>query len=72
MKRGIVEACTGVIRLKPMLSTASMIHSASEGVKASQARDDEEDMWKEGLCATTRTKHLRYKSFLVSGKDSNS
>jgi len=44
MKRGIVEACTGVIRKKPMLVTASRIHSASAGVKASHARDDEEDL----------------------------
>lgn len=40
MNRGIVEACTGVIRLNPMLDTASSIHSASGGVKASQARGD--------------------------------
>lgn len=40
MNRGIVEACTGVIRLNPMLDTASSIHSASEGVKASHARGD--------------------------------
>ncbi len=43
MKRGIVEACTGVIREKPMLATASKIHSASDGVKASHARDEGED-----------------------------
>ena len=42
MKRGMVEAWTGVMRLKPMLSTASMIHSARDGVKPSQARDEEE------------------------------
>lgn len=40
MNRGIVEACTGVIRLNPMLDTASSIHSASGGVKASHARGD--------------------------------
>ena len=42
MKRGMVEAWTGVMRLKPMLSTASMIHSARDGVKPSHARDEEE------------------------------
>ncbi len=40
MNKGIVEAWTGVIRLKPMLSTASIIHSASGGVNPSQARDE--------------------------------
>lgn len=30
--------------LKPMLETASMIHSAKEGVNASQARNDEDIM----------------------------
>ena len=44
INRGIVEAWTGVILLKPMLATASIIHSASEGVKASHARDDEDIM----------------------------
>lgn len=42
--KGIVEACTGVILLKPMLETASIIHSAKEGVSASQARNDEDMM----------------------------
>lgn len=30
-------ACTGVIRVKPIVETASRIHSESEGVSASQA-----------------------------------
>lgn len=37
----MVEACTGVIVLKPIVETASIIHSAKEGVRASHARDDE-------------------------------
>ena len=37
----MVEACTGVIRENPILETASRIHSASGGVKASHARDEE-------------------------------
>ena len=37
MNRGIVLACTGVIRVKPIVETASRIHSESEGVSASQA-----------------------------------
>jgi len=36
---GMVEACTGVIRVYPMSATAPRIHSANEGVNASQARD---------------------------------
>lgn len=40
MNNGIVEACTGVMRLKPILDTASNIHSASGGVRASHARVD--------------------------------
>lgn len=44
MKSGIVEACTGVIPKKPILVTASRIHSASGGVNASHARDDEHDL----------------------------
>jgi hypothetical protein len=32
-----VEACTGVIRLKPKLDTASSIQSDNAGVSASQA-----------------------------------
>jgi hypothetical protein len=39
IKRGIVEAWTGVIRSNPMLETASKIHSESDGVSASQARE---------------------------------
>ena len=42
IKRGIVDACTGVMREKPILATASKIHSASEGVKASHAREKED------------------------------
>ena len=41
MNNGIVEACTGVMRLKPILETASKIHWAKEGVKASHADDGE-------------------------------
>lgn len=37
MNRGIVEACTGVMREKPIVEIASRIHSDSEGVRASQA-----------------------------------
>ena len=40
MNSGIVDACTGVILEKPMLETASSIHSESEGVNASHARED--------------------------------
>lgn len=32
-------ACTGVMRVKPMLETASRIHSDRAGVRASQALD---------------------------------
>lgn len=39
MNRGIVEAWTGVIRLKPMEATASKTHSDKGGVNASQARE---------------------------------
>jgi hypothetical protein len=43
-KSGIVEACTGVMRAKPMVAVASRIHCESEGVRASHARvDDGED-----------------------------
>jgi hypothetical protein len=35
--RGTVETCTGVIRSKPMAKMASNIHSASGGVRPSQA-----------------------------------
>lgn len=41
MNSGIVEAWTGVIRFKPMLVTASIIHSAREGVRAFQPREEE-------------------------------
>lgn len=37
MKRGMVEACTGVILAKPIAAMASSIHSASGGVSASHA-----------------------------------
>jgi len=37
MNSGIVLACTGVMRLKPMLDTASRIHSDKAGVNASHA-----------------------------------
>lgn len=40
MNNGIVEACTGVIRLKPMLDTASNIHSARDGVSVPHAREE--------------------------------
>jgi hypothetical protein len=40
MNSGIVDACTGVILKKPMLETASSIHSESEGVNASHARGE--------------------------------
>ena len=40
MNNGIVEACTGVILEKPMLETASRIHSDRAGVNASHARDE--------------------------------
>lgn len=38
MNSGIVEACTGVMRLKPLEEMASRSHSDSGGVSASQAR----------------------------------
>lgn len=41
MNSGIAEAWTGVMRFKPMLDTASMIHSAKGGLSVSQARDEE-------------------------------
>lgn len=44
MNKGMVEAWTGVIRLNPIQSTASMIHSASDGVNASHARDELDDI----------------------------
>lgn len=50
MNSGIVEACTGVMRLKPMLDTASKIHSAREGVKPSHARDDGDTVVLTGEC----------------------
>jgi hypothetical protein len=37
MKRGIVDACTGVILPNPMVAIASKIHSAKGGVRASHA-----------------------------------
>lgn len=40
MKSGMVLACTGVMRVKPMLETASRIHSDKAGVKASHALED--------------------------------
>lgn len=43
MKRGIAEACTGVMRVKPMEETASRIHSESGGVRASHALEDDEE-----------------------------
>lgn len=42
MNSGIVDAWTGVMRLKPMDATASMIHSASGGVRASHERECED------------------------------
>ena len=41
MNSGIVEAWTGVMRFKPILVTASMIHSARGGVSVSQVREEE-------------------------------
>ncbi len=41
MNNGMVEAWTGVMRFKPMLDTASRTHSAKEGVRTSQAREEE-------------------------------
>lgn len=41
MNSGIVLACTGVMRSKPILEVASRIHSESAGVRASQARDED-------------------------------
>jgi hypothetical protein len=43
MNRGIVEACTGVIRENPIAETASRIHSDSGGVRASHALEDNAD-----------------------------
>ena len=40
MNRGIADACTGVIREKPMEETASRTHSDSGGVTPSQALAD--------------------------------
>ena len=40
MKSGIVEAWTGVMRLNPMLDTASRIHSANGGVMPFHALGD--------------------------------
>jgi hypothetical protein len=41
MKRGIVDAWTGVIRENPMAKTASRIHPESGGFKDSQAREED-------------------------------
>lgn len=41
MKSGMVDACTGVGLLSPILATASRIHSESAGVSASHARSFE-------------------------------
>ena len=44
-KSGIVEACTGVILSKPILETASNIHSDRGGFRTSHALDaEDEDM----------------------------
>jgi hypothetical protein len=48
MKRGIVEAWTGVIRENPMAKTASRTHSESAGFRHSQAREDREEDVAEG------------------------
>lgn len=40
MKRGMVEACTGVMRENPMVETASRIHGESGGLRASHALED--------------------------------
>jgi hypothetical protein len=39
MKRGIVEACTGVMRANPIAETASRIHLDKGGVRTSHALD---------------------------------
>lgn len=41
MNSGIVEAWTGVMRFKPILVTASIIHPARGGVSVSQAREED-------------------------------
>lgn len=41
MNSGIVEAWTGVMRFKPILVNASIIHSARGGLSVSQAREGE-------------------------------
>lgn len=38
MNNGMQLACTGVMRSKPMLATASRIHCESSGVRPSHAR----------------------------------
>jgi diacylglycerol kinase (CTP) len=40
MNKGIVEACTGVIWVKPIVEMASRIHSERGGVKASHALEE--------------------------------
>ena len=39
-------------RLKPILETASRIHSANGGVRASQARDDEAEAFADSACVS--------------------
>lgn len=39
-------------RLKPMLETASRIHSAKGGVRASQARDADAAAFTEAVCVS--------------------
>lgn len=43
MNRGMVDACTGVMRSKPMEETASSIHCDKGGFKPSQARLEDFD-----------------------------
>lgn len=52
MNSGMVEACTGVIRLRPMLVTASTIHSDNDGLKDVHVLDGLVDVTAEdmGIC----------------------
>lgn len=41
INRGMVDACTGVIRVKPIEETASRVHCDKDGFRESHALDEE-------------------------------